>query len=358
MGYRSKFLPFLIGALLACKAVSFAPSIPTQSGRVQLRSSFLVEPLRMTTSNSKPQSKLLKKLLQNFQGDFDNYEQVVADRQQQKLPREGGGHEHFHVTLIPLSIEKLPEYMFPNGKESDNCGALIAAYYFDGMPNRIFRLRLYSIYTNKDDTESVCMKLYTFDKELEMILRQTCDDSLKDWCQLIESYTSEHGDDSFVLLERCDIKWTNDIDEIRHSYLKKFPSLLPNDANTAAIHAVMINDHEKGGVLLESQMAPGTYLRIQDELSLWNDLLLINDRGHDADNTRMVYGNWEGVPYQMKRVTNLVQVEDGSSFEREVVKDELQWTLGSSWRTEDEFLEKLKVIGGTTTKQNQNEAKT
>ena len=159
-------------------------------------------------------------------------------------------------------------------------------------------------------------------------------------------------------MERCDIKWTNDIDEIRHSYLKKFPSLLPNDTDSAAIHAVMINDHEKGGVLLESQMAPGTYLRIQDELSLWNDLLLINDRGHDADNTRMVYGNWDGVPYQMKRVTNLIQSENGSSFEREVVQDELQWTLGSSWRTEDEFLEKLKVIGGTTTKQNQNQAKT
>ena len=33
------------------------------------------------------------RLMENFQGDFDNYNQVLEDRAQDLLPREGGGHE-------------------------------------------------------------------------------------------------------------------------------------------------------------------------------------------------------------------------------------------------------------------------
>ena len=36
---------------------------------------------------------LWNRLMEHFQGDFDNYNQVLEDRAQDLLPREGGGHE-------------------------------------------------------------------------------------------------------------------------------------------------------------------------------------------------------------------------------------------------------------------------
>ena len=54
-----------------------------------------------TKTNTKAPS-MLTNLLSRFQGDFDNYNQVYKDRSLGLTPREGGGHEHFHCTLISL----------------------------------------------------------------------------------------------------------------------------------------------------------------------------------------------------------------------------------------------------------------
>ena len=43
---------------------------------------------------------LWSRLVENFQGDFDNFNQVVEDRAQNLLPREGGGHEKY----VPLFV--------------------------------------------------------------------------------------------------------------------------------------------------------------------------------------------------------------------------------------------------------------
>ena len=113
----------------------------------------------------------------------------------------------------------------------------------------------------------------------------------------------------------------------------------------------MIHDHDIGGVKLESQLQPGTYLQVQDELSLWEDELWINDRGYDAETKVMVYGNWRGIPYKMKRVASLFgdcDDENGEvgNWRRSVVDSSLEWTLGSQWRTEEEYEEKMNAIGG------------
>uniref|UniRef100_A0A7S1ZWM5 F-box domain-containing protein n=1 Tax=Trieres chinensis TaxID=1514140 RepID=A0A7S1ZWM5_TRICV len=41
-------------------------------------------------------------LLRRFQGDFDNYVQVRRDHAGGLTPREGGGHEHIHCSLVPV----------------------------------------------------------------------------------------------------------------------------------------------------------------------------------------------------------------------------------------------------------------
>jgi hypothetical protein len=317
---------------------------------------------------------LLSTLLSKFQGDFDNYNQVYSDRKSGMLPREGGGHEHFHVTLLPISPSLFPLDVFPiEGKGGANidiessCGVVVAAYYFDGMPNRIFRLRMYTLYSDEEESradeesssEKVKMKLYTFHPMLEGKLRKESEAVVEKWAQIVGDHVSEHKHDSFTELERCDILWTRETHPVRHSYLEKYSDQINTKNLMDPVHAIMVNDHEKGGVLLESQMKPGSYIRIQDELSLWENELWVNDRGHDAESKAMVYGNWNGVPYQMSRVANLSSSsQDGDgALTRDIIDADLQWTLGGKWRSQEEYETKMADVGGVTTIMNKNASK-
>ena len=325
-------------------------------------------------SSSSKSTTFLSQLLSRFQGDFDNYNQVYSDINQYKLtPKEGGSHEHFHVTLLPLIDDSIikdvitKNYCGCGGDDDDddkNVGAVLAVYYFDGIPNRIFRLRLYTFLeecnNDEEDNDTSCciyMKLYTLHPSLEKQLKQcttNSDDVLTKWISIIQAFINENDDEIMTELKRCDIKWMKSIDPTRHIY---FNTKSNNDSiirdPTDAFHAIMINDHEKGGVLLESQMAPGLYLRIQDELSLWDDELWVNDRGHDANSGRMVYGNYLSVPYKMKRVTSLESIDKMRGiFRRKITEPSLVWTLGEGYRTSDEYKAKMDAVGGTTTSYN------
>ena len=291
------------------------------------------------------------RLLQRFQGDFDNYDQVYSDRKNGMKPKEGGGHEHFHVTLIPIETEILPFDLFPNDMSTDLYGAVLASYYFDGAPNRIFRLRLYTFVETEDDL--VEMKLYSLNPLLEGELRQTSGKSLTSWIPIIQTYTMSLEKEKAMLteLKRCDIHWSQQYDVTRHSYFEKIThkdTTMRMKDPSDAFHAIMINDNNIGGVLLESQMAPGLNIRIQDELSLWEDELWINDRGHDAETGRMVYGNQLSIPYKMNRVANLIPKAQGGTFERDIVDDSLIWSLGAQYRTDAIYDEKMNEIGGPT----------
>ena len=324
-------------------------------------------------NNNDHTASFLSKLLRRFQGDFDNYNQVYSDRKNGLKPKEGGGHEHFHVTLIPIDVDILPPSLFSDNSQSTNeYGAVLAAYYFDGMPNRIFRLRLYTFVSNNNNgndhvqsENNIEMKLFTLNPSLEAQLRQTSEEPLSSWTSILQNYSKSNTEevdednqnetsDMISELKRCDILWTHEPNPIRHSYF--------NDANNNqvdanirdpadAFHAIMINDHDVGGVLLESQMAPGLYIRIQDELSLWDNELWVNDRGHNAETGKMVYGNHLGVPYKMTRVTSLESTGKGK-FERKMVDPSLSWTLGDQYRTTEEYDMKMDDIGGTSTSYN------
>ena len=196
------------------------------------------------------------------------------------------------------------------------------------------------------------------------MLRQNSDQALDTWISIIRNYcsnstSSNNDDDDNMLteLKRCDILWSQKPDPIRHSYFQEVndgdsdvaagdDNPYVNDPSTA-FHAIMINDHDIGGVLLESQMAPGLYIRIQDELSLWDDELWVNDRGHDAKNGAMVYGNHLSVPYKMNRVASLIST-DVDQFERSVTDNALSWTLGDQFRTKEEYDAKMEDIGGVS----------
>jgi hypothetical protein len=254
-------------------------------------------------------------LIQQFQGDFDNYAQVVEDRAQDKLPKEGGGHENFHCTLIPLSET-----------------SRLASFYFDGNPQRIFRFRYYELFP-ASDSDSIEMKLYTLHPELEGLLRSHSEEPLK-WRSLYDSFDIK-DEEKIKYLPNCEITWSLQMDPVEHSYAV---SIDDNDG----IHAVMVH----GEAIVDSAIIPGMKIRILDQLSLYRDTFYINDRGLDPETGDFIYGNHRGVPYRLERVTCL------ANGDREVVNDDLKWTMGERWRSEEEYDLKMNAIGGPSAKMN------
>ena len=262
--------------------------------------------------------KVWKYLLDRFQGDFDNYNQVVQDRTDGLLPREGGGHENFHCTLIPVSDK-----------------GRLAAFYFDGNPQRIFRFRYYELAVPKRDGESnaIEMRLYTLNPKLEGILRSNSESPME-WPTIFENFHADEDDseEKFVYLPNCEITWSLNIDPEQHEYTV----LSGEKDDTSGIHAVMVH----GEAIVDSTIIPGVKIRIIDQLSLYENVFYINDRGLDPESGEFIYGNHRGVPYRMERVATL---NDG---ERVVSNEELRWTMGEQWRTTEEYEAKLKAAGG------------
>lgn len=262
-----------------------------------------------------------KDLLDTFSGDFDNYEQVVEDHHNSLFPREGGGHEQIHCTLIPLT---------PTTR--------LAAFYFDGMPNKIFRFRYYQLLI--EDEDHVNMKLYTLLPSLEQELRATSDPT--EWPRVFDAYKAIHPDEVLVKeLPKCDVQWSRDMDPVQHKYaLEHFNS----SSSELSFHAVMIY----GQALVDSTMIPGQEILIKDQLSLSKDDFWIHDRGYNPTTGDYIYGNQRGIPYQLKRVTR-INTESGK---REVCSKKLQWTLGEEWRTDDEYQHYMQQLGGVSSKLN------
>jgi CpeT/CpcT family (DUF1001) len=254
--------------------------------------------------------RLLETLSHWFQGDFDNYRQVVSDRQAGFLlePRESGGHEHIHCCLMPVTTT-----------------TRLAAFYFDGTPQAIFRFRFYRLEPSPVD-DTVDTILYTLSHDLEQSLR-ACPDP-RQWPHVLQTYLADHtsrssSDDApwweaascLYRLPRCEVRWSWDRDAIQHAYV---------DAAAGGIHAVMVH----GEALVESQRWPGRKILIRDQLSLWEDELWIHDRGLDPATGALLYGNHRGIPYRLQRVTHRREPPRWH-----VTDPELAWTLGRDDRT-------------------------
>lgn len=294
-----------LSVCICCSVSSFAPALP-RDRRETLR--------LLAAAAPSAQDSLWKELKHRFQGDFDNYEQVVEDRIQGLLPREGGGHENIHCSLIPVADD-----------------ARLAAFYFDGTPKAIFRFRYYKLVPASQENSTgsaVDTVLYTLNPELEMKLRQ-CADRPLEWPEIFSSFDST---DRVRLLPRCDVRWSWDMDPVLHAYAAE-----NKDANGDGIHAVMVH----GQALVDSQMIPGQKILIKDQLSLWNDALWIHDRGFNPDTGDFIYGNQRDIPYRLQRVAEFD--DDGT---RSIVQTKLAWTLGSEYRSPMEYQSRLDAMGG------------
>jgi len=320
-----------------------------------------------STSSATHQQKgpVWQRLSECFRGDFDNYAQVLEDRKQNLEPREGGGHEHFHCTLVPLT-------------ESTR----LAAFYFDGNPDRIFRFRYYELVpapndsndndTNNDsndnnndsndndnDNEAVEMYLNTLHPDLERLLKSHATDPLC-WPDVFENFQpAVRGEPKVTVLQQCEISWSREIDPVQHSYLADNNDNDNDNDNDDSLHAVMIH----GPTVVDSTIVPGMRIRIVDQLSLYRDVFYINDRGFDPVTGAFIYGNQREVPYRLERVSTIRKDGGGDGdgdggggggalLQRRVVNPDLEWTIGPDFRTAEEYDRKLRAIGGPSVKTN------
>ena len=339
-------------------------------------------PLSSNVSSSNSSLDFFNALQKRFQGDFDNYHQFIQNQQNGLSPGAGGGHEHIHATILPLSMDTclkitqmeqdlfdpipslLDETMIPYqnmyGQELSSlpsqdmppCSFVLAAYYLDGTPSKIFRFRLYSLEPTTVGTTvqaqtqntslsksihsfennlNVLLKIYSVDQKIMSNIREHANQPSQ-WDHIIREFITRYKssmspmDSSqsdydetapnplFRLIKGCNVLWTPTCNPIRHSYLTDSyfedssddddddeKNCIPKDGS---FHAIMLNET---GAIVDSMISPGKTIRIQDELSLWgapSDALWINDRGFDTETGHFIYGNRVGVPYKMDRVAS------------------------------------------------------
>ncbi|KAL3806621.1 hypothetical protein ACHAXA_003012 [Cyclostephanos tholiformis] len=327
---------------------------------------------------SSSSSAYYHRLLSMFQGDFDNYDQVVRDRERGLTPGEGGGHEHIHCTLVPCprrrnhraagsAVVGGGEYHRTRRERRRRHRSrwVLAAFYFNGDPGRIFRFRLYRfVPPQSNDATMVRMELRTLSSSLEGRLRALSEEPCLWWREVWNAWEEGGGNDDTSRrraveechggiqaivgsptmsspLEGCDVLWDPNWDPMDHPYLyaRDYVDIDPtypgeSSAGVGALarpqlpegiscHATM--EAGSDGAIVDSiSMIPGKRILIKDELSIWKDEFWINDRGYDPDyklaemiNDKaeiamddsvmpFVYGNRRGVPYKLKRVSNFV----------------------------------------------------
>ena len=216
-----------------------------------------------------------------FEGDFDNYEQVLAERQQGILATDDAGHEHVHC-----SLRALREHFQ---------GVHLATYYLDADPKKVFRSRLYVFDGDRMQLHRPCDMRAAHEAVANLPER---------WPLSSKSIEKTLKTLDWELLSGCDVVWQQE----GHHYRGAMPT---------------------GSCTVLSQFNNSKSVKVKDELFLDRDALRVDDRGYDADTGRLIYGSVHGEPYTMQRLTN---------------DDTLRWTLGETFRNPDLLKHKLAKL--------------
>lgn len=211
-----------------------------------------------------------------FVGDFDNAEQVAAERATGMQPRLGGGHEHIHCSIRQISSD-----------------LLFARYYFNGDPSMVFRSRVYRVSAMDSSERGILeMRIFRLFEETERLLQNSQYD--------LSSVSWEEGD-MYEWLRGCEVFW--------ELYRPPRPGDVEYEkgARDAGGDALGIHPGDRyvgfmqGGGCEVYSTEIGGRIKVLDDLLLTEEELWVADRGFDQDN-KFVYGNRRGVPYKMNRV--------------------------------------------------------
>jgi CpeT/CpcT family (DUF1001) len=261
-------------------------------------------------------------LLSLFQGEFDNYEQVVADRAAGLTPGPGGGHEHIHCSLKLVTSMAPPQLLQAQDGFTAPTAVIAARYYFNAQPAVTFRFRLYTFGLCASDAArgDVLMRLWRLHPDVETRLRAV---GYKlqgfDW----QSSAAESSADVAESMDGCEIYWS------RGSSSSSDAAATASSEQQQSPAFVGLMGEDDAGTWISSQNTAGQDILVKDDLKLWPAELWVNDRGYSRTG-EFVYGNQRDVPYKMQRV------QPGGA---------LEWTLGAQYRTDSEYAAKMAAIG-------------
>jgi len=235
-----------------------------------------------------------------FRGDFDNYAQVLGERAAGVEASDPGGHEHVHCSLRRLD------------------GDVLACYYLDADPSKVFRLRIYSF-------RGAAMQIWRPTNSTEAHALVT--DLPERWPDI------DLDPINWEQLDGCDVLWGEEKQQPQRggedeeergetTPATKFKGTMPN-----------------GGCTVASQFDPTRLVDVKDELFLDHSALCVDDRGYDRASGRLLYGSIHGVPYTMRRVS-VRDYEEG----KDSGEDCLHWTLGAAFRDPGLFDRKMQPL--------------
>jgi len=207
--------------------------------------------------NAPPNDDKLRRFKEWMIGAYDNEQQAAAGAARGKFSARDGGHELVTATIVP---------------HPTLVDVLVAAYYFENDPTKVFRFRYYEFIT--DDVNPwrqrghVVMRLHRPSAAAEAALKAVGYDTTRYLPAL---------DAECEALSGCDVIWR------KRPWRRHYRGEL-----------------ECGTCTLRSQRDPTVEIIVKDDLRLWKDALWINDRVYNKEGELLI-GNRDGIPYKLRK---------------------------------------------------------
>jgi hypothetical protein len=193
----------------------------------------------------------LKQMMDLFTGEFDNFQQVWKEKEDQKEGKTLEPHEHIHSIFLPVKLAAF----------GDN--VLYVKQYMDGDPRKIHRQRIYSFSINPSEN-AIQLDIYSFAVDSLFY-----DAHLNP--QKLESLTPQR----MTQTVGCAVYWKKSPDGAFIGYMK------PKACNFVSKRT-------------------GKKIFVTDSLRLSADEIWIRDEAEDEDGN-YVFGHKGKIPHKLKR---------------------------------------------------------
>jgi hypothetical protein len=194
----------------------------------------------------------LARLSEWFAGEWDNYEQVVAAREQS----QGNGapaHERVHALFLPVSVPAIGGSVF------------FARQTLDDDPARVFRLRLYRFAVDAK-ADAIRLDQYSFNNE-------------KAWRD------AHRAPDTLAQLTSGDLRYSPDC-----AVYFRFDAAADEFVGSTVEGACKVASERLAKAVI-----------VEDRLQLGRDKLWILSTARD-EGGRLIYGNPQGIPHKQRKV--------------------------------------------------------
>lgn len=190
-------------------------------------------------------------MMEWFTGDFDNFQQVWKEKEDEIV--DSVRHEHIHSIFARVSMPKLGKQTF------------FVKQYMDGDTNKIYRQRVYHFYINKEEG-AIQLDIYSFkspEEEKRYGMTHHHPELVKDL-----------GPEDFRNIPGCAVYWKR-YDDYFIGYMKD-----------KACHF--------------TSRRSGKEIYVTDSLKLTKDEIWIRDEAYDAEGN-YVFGHKAGIHHKLKK---------------------------------------------------------